>query len=282
MTAFMNIAKSTMSMREDHVCGTPRSGALVHTICLRLYEVISIEFVATDPRHQRLLHEGKLLWNSRGQPCVQYREWSTATSRKFQHQTLDLHRGLGRVRGITYGTERSSKQRLVFDQDIFWMLARLDRFPPPQPWSEGKPVQRAPASRGSILERLPAETLTLLLKTILYGPDTPSTNARTLIALAGSSKCLRYHLVTAPGLWIQLCSQSEYLPHLTRCDLTPSADDLYTAIRDDWHGIYQGQSLSNTFIANHIKYDWMAYYVQAAKSPAMRNRRRICNICEQG
>ncbi|KAI9102484.1 hypothetical protein DFS34DRAFT_647043 [Phlyctochytrium arcticum] len=150
---------------------------------------------------------------------------------------------MGKVRGIIYGTEQSNKHRFVFDQQRVWMLARPDRFPPPQPWSKGKPIQPEPTSRGGVLKRLPAETLTLLLKTILYGPETPHTKGKILLAMAASSKWLRYHVATASGLWIQLCAQSEYLPHATGRDETPSADDVDRAIHHDWRGLYQANHL---------------------------------------
>ncbi|KAI9088344.1 hypothetical protein DFS34DRAFT_434801 [Phlyctochytrium arcticum] len=239
-----------------------RSGALTHTICYRLYIALSDQVFSktSDEPPSR-----GPLWDSEGRPCVQAAAvHGDVINLRVHTRTLGLSRAQGRVSGITYGTEEQSHQDFDFVPENIWMLARPDRFPAVPVW-KAQPNPTA-LRRQSGLVRLPVEMLELLLQTIADGPDHPISKGKTLLALAGSSPWLRYH-VRISNLWVQICAEAEFLPYT---DKTASAIAVAKAIK-----------LSKAQPLPQPKYDWMAYFIQAAKYPSLRNRSRIIRICEE-
>ncbi|KAI9104062.1 hypothetical protein DFS34DRAFT_590489 [Phlyctochytrium arcticum] len=229
---------------------TTQSGALVHTICLRLFKALG----------------AKVLSKSSRRPCVHFYDKKEEAPGEVQIQTLDLASAGGRMSGITYGMEEQSKEGFVFVPEKAWMLARPDRFPP-VPGYERPTAERTMLRRQSGLERLPVEMLEYFLQTIVDGPDDPVSKGKTLLALAGTSPWLRLHITS--NLWIRLCARSEFLPDGDRTDSSNAVKRALEDIRE----IPEEQRLQP-------KSDWIAYFFRATQSPSLRNRRRILRICE--
>ncbi|KAI9104132.1 hypothetical protein DFS34DRAFT_646356 [Phlyctochytrium arcticum] len=231
-------------------------GALAHTICLRLYMALGAKLrskTGESPPTDAPLMDSEL------RACVPYYDkWETGAKDEVQVKTLDLKSARGCVSGIIYGTEGQREHDSIFVPEKVWMLTRPDRFPP-VPVQDRKKAERTVLRHQSMLERLPVETLTLLLETILSGPDDPLTKGKTLRALAGTSPLLRHH-IRSSNLWIRLCARSEFL---SDDDRTDSAKAVSRARK------------------TQPKNDWMAYFFKAAQSLSLRNRRRILRICEE-
>ncbi|KAI9104455.1 hypothetical protein DFS34DRAFT_603233 [Phlyctochytrium arcticum] len=271
---------NTEEMRFSCDPGDPKSGALAHTICARLFMSMDVLSGIGEQPELLLVHadEQRRVFQAR-------KDGEDNTDDIVQHDVLGLERGRGRVHGIVYGTEDQSNEEFTFKQENVWMLSRPDTFLHPKFFmNERVPKFRQKARRRRRpVDTLPLDTFYFFLRMIMSGLDTPMEQGRVLLALAGTSKLLRYRIMFLSDVWFELCRQAEFFSN--EMDKTMSSISVRSVIvvdrADPYEYVRRPSSSGSSQLVRTPTFDWMRYFAEAAHSPNMRNRQRIMRICTE-